>query len=94
MVAQYIPGIEGRVTRITCDGVDTATQVGVGSADIYSDRERFAVAVRDADYRFIQIPGSSHSGNMRITTSVITIANLFDTLSRGDRLSEWRGLPS
>jgi hypothetical protein len=86
-VEQAAERLESRATRITCYGVDSATQVEVTSGNLYHDRARFATARREADYRFIQIPGSSHSGSLGITTSVITMANLFDTLTRGDRLS-------
>ena len=76
-----------RVARLTCYGADSAAQVEVSSANLFEDGTRFAAARAKTDYRFIVIPGVSHSGAFGITTSVITIANLFDTLTRGDRLS-------
>jgi hypothetical protein len=78
-----------RVTRLTCYGADTASQVEVDSANLYNDKVRHDVPRAKTDYRFIVIPGASHSGAMGITGSVITIANLFDTLTRSDRLSAY-----
>lgn len=79
--------LAARVTRITCYGVETASQVEVRSANLYADRNRFAHERFETDYRFLKIPGASHSGTLGITRSPITIANLFDTLTRSDRLS-------
>lgn len=79
--------LPSRVVRMTCYGVDSASQVEVTSGNLFADKNRYA-AERDAcDYRFFQIPGASHSGPMGITQSVITIANLFHTLTTSRRLS-------
>jgi pimeloyl-ACP methyl ester carboxylesterase len=76
-----------RAIRITTYGVDSVAQVEVISGDLYADAGRFAQERHAADYRFFQIPGASHSGPQGITQSVITIANLFYTLTTATRLS-------
>ena len=79
--------LASRAIRITTYGVDSAAQVEVISGDFYADAGRFAHERYATDYRFFQIPGASHSGPQGITQSVITIANLFYTLTTGTRLS-------
>jgi pimeloyl-ACP methyl ester carboxylesterase len=79
--------LPARAQRVTCYGVDTASQVEVTSGDLYADRNRWIKERQQCDYRFFQIPGASHSGSQGITQSVITIANLFYTLATGARLS-------
>jgi hypothetical protein len=79
--------LAGRVVRVTCYGVDSASQVEVTSGDLYADENRFSHERSVTDYRFFQIPGASHSGPQGITQSLITIANLFYTITTGTRLS-------
>jgi hypothetical protein len=80
-------GLASRATRITCYGVDSATQIEVQSGNLYADTTRFGSQRQTADYRFFQVPGASHSGSQGITQSPITIANLFFTLTTTNRLS-------
>lgn len=79
--------LPSRVIRVTCYGVDTASQVEVTSGDLYADSKRFNAERAASDYRFFQIPGASHSGPQGITQSLITIANLFYTITTSNRLS-------
>lgn len=88
LVDAQAAALSTRVTRMTCYGVETASQVEVRSANLYADRTRFEHQRFTTDYRFLKIPGSSHSGSLGITRSTITIANMFDTITRSDRLSE------
>jgi hypothetical protein len=87
LVAAAASRLPSRAVRVTCYGVDSASQVEVTSGDLYADAARFAHERQTSDYRFFQIPGASHSGPQGITQSVITIANLFHTLATGSRLS-------
>jgi len=76
-----------RAVRITCYGVDSASQIEVQSGNLYGDQKRFAAAIKASDYRFFQVPGASHSGPQGITQSVISISNAFNTLTHAGRFS-------
>jgi hypothetical protein len=87
LVGAAAADIAGRAVRVTCYGVDSATQVEVTSGNLFADEGTFASVRAQSDYRFFQIPGASHSGPLGITHSTITIANLFFTLVTSERLS-------
>lgn len=70
-----------RAVRATCYGADAAAQVEVEQPDLFGSGNQLADARERLRYRYFVIPGSSHSGDLGITKSVIALANLFETLS-------------
>jgi hypothetical protein len=81
MLSAHRSRLAQRAVRAKCYGGDAATQVEVEQPDIFPGTGQFADAKRRLRYRYFVTPGSSHSGDLGITKSVIAIANLFETLS-------------
>ena len=72
--------VPDRISRVTCYGADSTFQVEVQQPDMYPQNGPWKFERKRVGYRYFRIPGSSHSGGLGCTKSVIAIANLFETL--------------
>lgn len=81
LVRAGMADLPSRITRLTCYRPEGATQIEVpaDSADLYGRTSEWATERAATHYEAPVIRGASHSGAMGITTSPITIRDVFET---------------